>query len=105
MTVTLRFNDRLSDVDASTAATTISELDDIDGTSSSTSGTYDVHFVRYQYVNDNQSSELHFAVSLTDSDDSDYPHVKDDLADTIVGLTADFGAKSEIKETLSGDVQ
>lgn len=104
MTVELHFNDRLRGIDAATASTTIDELESIDGTQSSTSGTYSVNFVRYQWPDGDQESELHAAVTLTDADDADYPDVKDDLAAKMAGLTADFGTESEIESELSGNV-
>lgn len=104
MTVQLKFNSRISGIAITDLTTTIDELDTLDGTTSSTSGTYDVHFVRYQWNDSSEDTELHAAVTLTDTDDSDYPNVKQDLADAIAGLTADFGTASDIKTELSGDV-
>lgn len=106
MTVQLSYNETLYGIEPAEASDLLEELNGIHGSSSSTSGQYSVTFARYQWgIDEDRESEVHFHVDLEDADDSDYPDVKDDLAETIAGLTSiDAGTKKEIEPKLTGEM-
>jgi hypothetical protein len=97
MTVETQYNKTLTEVSVTDAATTLDELDTIDGTTSDTGGTFSVAFARYQWPDGDRASELHFHVELTDADDSQYPEVRDDLAQQVAGLTVVTDSASEVE--------
>jgi len=105
MAVELKYNNEVTDVSPTDIPTLIEELDSLDGSNSSTSGTYDVAFIRYQYPDAESESRCHIHVSLRDADDADYPHVMDDLRDTIDTLSVYFGTTDEIESEISGEIK
>lgn len=105
MTVELRYNKRLNGLDTKTATAIIDALDAVDGTESSSGGTFTATFARYQFPSENDTSELHFDLQLRDSDDSDYPDVKDDLAQAVADLHDETPPADEVEPNLSGQVQ
>lgn len=104
MAVELTFNDEVTGVSPQEAERLIADLHSLDGNDSSTSGVYDVDFIRYQFEKEDQDSRCHISVTLRDSDDDDYPHVKDDLADAVERLGADLGDSAEIHDTIRGEM-
>jgi len=104
MTVELTFTGDVSGLTATEAETLISEVLATHGTTSSTSGTYHAENNSVQPSRDGDGFDVHIGVSLRDADDSDYPNVKDDLAGTVAGYSADFGTEAEIKDELYGSM-
>lgn len=105
MTVELTFIGRKEGVTADERATLFGEVDSTHLSTSSTSGTY--HIENCSFWPDGDGSDtyrVHIGLSLQDADDSDYPSVKDDLAETVAALSVDFGTKAEIKEGLTGEM-
>jgi hypothetical protein len=104
MTVELTFTGNVSVADAADAEAVIGEVLALHGATSSTSGTYHAENNSVQPSGDGIGFDVHIGLSLRDADDSDYPNVKDDLAGTVAGFSADFGTESEIKDELYGSM-
>jgi hypothetical protein len=105
MTVELTFTGDKSNVSQTDAEAVLSEILDLHGSTSSTSGTYHAENQSIQPSRNGDGYDVHIGLSLRDADDNDYPNVKDDLAQTLAGLSLDFGTKSEIKDELRGSVE
>jgi hypothetical protein len=105
MTVKLTFTGDKTEVAQSEAEIVLGEVLSLHDTTSSTSGTYKAENQSIQPTRDGDGYNVHIGLSLIDADDSDYPHVKDDLAEQIAGLSIDFGTKDEVKDKLTGSVQ
>jgi len=104
MTVELTFTGDVSGLTATEAETLISEVLSVHETESSTSGEYHAENNSVQPSRNGEGFDVHIGLSLVDADDSDYPSVKDDLAETVAGFSADFGTEAEITDELYGSM-
>jgi hypothetical protein len=102
MSVELTYTGDVSGISAADAATVIETVNAQDGETSSTSGTFSAE--RCSTLPDEEGVRLHIGISLSDADDSDYPHVKGDLAEFVAGLSVDFGTAAEIEAELTGEI-
>lgn len=104
MTVELTFTGDKSNVRAEDAEAVIRDVLLAHETESDTRGEYQAENQSIQPTRNGNGYDVHIGLSLTDVDDSEYPDVKTDLADTIANLPLDYGTVSEIEKQINGSI-
>jgi len=104
MTVKVTFTGDKSEVNKQTAISAVDAILSAHETTSDTDGTYRAENNAIQPTRNATGFDVHVGLSLRDVDDSQYPDVKTDLAETIASLPLDFGTVDEIKDQINGNI-